>query len=240
MGFVTRIGLRSLELEKLNCKITIPNSIADDKTIVNYSRVGSQAEVEQVQGIELSLPLGKHLSPDQSKDIEAEVIKYLSQYALLLDPLVFVRRSDDDLTQEELVVCGSVARHGWHAYLEIRQAISARFEEIVDQVERGLVKIQIALETPASKLSRLPKLIELLVGADERLLFKSCRLLAIKEYSYEFVIRIGSQSGSHEDFLDAINSIYMRLISVLDKESILIPYPVEVSLDGVRNNSRQS
>lgn len=240
VGFVTRIGLRSLELEKPDCKITIPNTIADDKTITNYSRGRSHDPVGQVQGMELILPLGKNLCPEQSQDIELQITDYLTQNDYLLDPVVFVRRSDHDKTQEELVVCGSVAPYGWHAYLKIRQTIASRFEEIVDQVERGLIKVQIALETPAAKLSKLPDFVYALVEEDHRLLFKSCRLHEIKEYSYEFEIRIASKTNRYHEFLNAINLFYMNLVSALDKESITIPYPVRVSLNNNRNDLSQS
>ncbi|QNJ22448.1 small-conductance mechanosensitive ion channel/ MscS family [Synechococcus sp. MIT S9220] len=42
LGFVTKIGLRSMELQTLESRVTIPNSVADEATIVNYSRRGCQ------------------------------------------------------------------------------------------------------------------------------------------------------------------------------------------------------
>ncbi|MEY3963546.1 MAG: hypothetical protein RLZZ106_801, partial [Cyanobacteriota bacterium] len=44
LGFVSKIGLRSLELQTLESRVTIPNAIVDEQTIVNFSRRQASGE----------------------------------------------------------------------------------------------------------------------------------------------------------------------------------------------------
>ncbi|MFM1812240.1 MAG: hypothetical protein RLZZ336_1178, partial [Cyanobacteriota bacterium] len=64
-GFITKIGLRSIELQTLESRITIPNSIADETTIVNFSRRSPSSETSPMQGLDLTLAIHDELSPDQ-------------------------------------------------------------------------------------------------------------------------------------------------------------------------------
>lgn len=69
LGFVTRIGLRSLEMQTHECRITIPNSIVDEETIVNCSLRDGPPNDSVLHVFELHLPLPSDLSPDQLGDL---------------------------------------------------------------------------------------------------------------------------------------------------------------------------
>ena len=69
LGFVTRIGLRSLELETLESRVTIPNSVVDEATIINFSRRGLPGNSSPMQGLELRLDLEGDWSPFQLEEV---------------------------------------------------------------------------------------------------------------------------------------------------------------------------
>ena len=63
LGFVTKIGLRSLELQTLESLVKIPNSVADEATIVNFSRRDRFPSPHPRQGMEVRLQLPADFSP---------------------------------------------------------------------------------------------------------------------------------------------------------------------------------
>ena len=58
-----------MELQTLESRVTIPNSVADEATIVNYSRRGSSVERQPMQGLELRLPIRDPMSPFQLEEL---------------------------------------------------------------------------------------------------------------------------------------------------------------------------
>ena len=56
LGYVTKIGLRSMELQTPESKVSIPNSVAEENMVINYSRRLSNNEYEgQTINIELAI-----------------------------------------------------------------------------------------------------------------------------------------------------------------------------------------
>ncbi|MDA7432215.1 mechanosensitive ion channel family protein, partial [Synechococcus sp. AH-601-O06] len=91
LGFVTKIGLRSLELQTLESIVKIPNSVADEATIINYSRRESFPTPNPRQGMELRLQLPAHFSPFQLEELLQDLAK---------DRLLIVVTHEPDLFEE--------------------------------------------------------------------------------------------------------------------------------------------
>ena len=70
-GFITKIGLRSVELQTVTGMVTIPNSVAEETVVNNFSRNKTNAGSVQSQGLELRVDLDQDpaFGPDQITDL---------------------------------------------------------------------------------------------------------------------------------------------------------------------------
>ena len=87
-GFLTKIGLRSVEIETVTGRITIPNAVAEDCIVNNLSRHGPVPGASQLQGLELNLELDADspFSPDQIADLLALARRYADERTDLINP----------------------------------------------------------------------------------------------------------------------------------------------------------
>jgi MscS family membrane protein len=227
-GFITRIGLRSLELQTLESRITIPNSIADEATIVNFSRRTHSAEATPSQGLDLNLMINDHLLPDQIDDLLHYTRRMLEADPDLQDPVVSIeQRSSDDLI---LICFGTVTLHGWKAYLQVRERILRRLQELLDVVNKSRIVIGVSYDTPEEKRRAIPELVRELVGSDADFSFRSCRLMAISEFSYDYVFDFRTSHSSYRKFKDAINRLNQDLLACFEAQGIEIPFPTQIEI----------
>lgn len=228
LGFVTKIGLRSLELQTLDSRITIPNAIADEATIVNYSQRQQRSDAAPSQGIELRYCLKQHLSPDQVGDLLLYTRRDVSQRAELKHSLVSVERNEDD--ELDLVCFATVELHGWRAFLQMREELLLRMQQLEDQVLKSRVVIGVSYDTTAEQLQLIPRLIQQVVEADRDLHLRSCRLMAISEFSYDFVFDFISNHASYTAFKDGISRMNQDLLASFEAHHIEIPFPTQVEI----------
>jgi MscS family membrane protein len=227
-GFITRIGLRSLELQTLESRITIPNSVADEATIVNFSRRTHSAEATPSQGLDLNLMINDHLLPDQIDDLLHYTRRMLEADPDLQDPVVSIeQRSSDDLI---LICFGTVTLHGWKAYLQVRERILRRLQELLDVVNKSRIVIGVSYDTPEEKRRAIPELVRELVGSDADFSFRSCRLMAISEFSYDYVFDFRTSHSSYRKFKDAINRLNQDLLACFEAQGIEIPFPTQIEI----------
>lgn len=66
---MTKIGLRSPDLQTLKSLVKIPNFVADETTIVNFPRRDRSPSPNPRQGVELRLQLPGHFSPFQLEEL---------------------------------------------------------------------------------------------------------------------------------------------------------------------------
>jgi len=227
-GFITRIGLRSLELQTLESRITIPNSIADEATIVNFSHRAQSAEATPSQGLDLNLAINEHLSPDQIDDLLYYTRKMLEADPDLQDPMVSIEQhSSDDLI---LICFAMVTLHGWKAYLQVRERILRRLQELLDVVRKSRIVIGVSYDTTEEKRRAIPELVQTLVASDAEFSFKSCRLMKISDFSYDYVFDFRSSHNSYSAFKDAINRLNQDLLACFEAQGIEIPFPTQIEI----------
>ncbi|MFM7653051.1 MAG: mechanosensitive ion channel family protein [Vulcanococcus sp.] len=228
LGFVTRIGLRSMELETLDSRVTIPNAIADDETIVNFTRRQRNGGESTLQSLALELTVQQGFSPEQVNDLLQLVRRELTRMDVLQQPLVSLRQ--EGLEAFTLLCHGLVLLHDWPRYLAVRERLLLRLEELVEQVRRSQRQIGVSYDTSGAQLARIPGLIRTVVERDGELALQSCRLLAISDFSYDYTFRfVGSHStfGAFEDGIDRLNR---DLLACFAAEGIEIPYPTAVEI----------
>lgn len=233
LGYVTKIGLRSLELQTHESRITIPNSVVDEETIVNYSLRSDQAQDAVLHVFELHLPLPVELTPDQLDDLVHYGRLYLTDLPGLSDAQVFLDQATDD---GELVLrcCGQIHAPNWTDYLTLREAVLLRLRQILDQVIRSRMVIGVAYDTSPEQLQRIPELIASLFDAEPLAAFRACRLMAINDFSYDFTYDYRSSQPSYPAFKDEVARLNRALLALFAAEGIEIPYPTqaEVQLNG--------
>ena len=228
LGFVTKIGLRSLELQTLDSRITIPNAIADEATIVNYSQRQQRSDAKPSQGIELRYALKQPLSPDQVSDLLMYTRREVDQRAELMHSLVSVERNEDD--ELDLVCFATVELHGWRAILQMREELLLRMQQLEDQVLKSRVVIGVSYDTSAQQLMLIPDLIRQVVESDPDFRLRSCRLMAISEFTYDFVFDFLSSHSSYSTFRDGISRMNQGVLASFEAHQIEIPFPTQVEI----------
>jgi MscS family membrane protein len=228
LGFVTRIGLRSLELQTLESRVTIPNAIADEETIVNYSRRQRSGAAPARQSLALRLRVEQPFSPEQVADLLAIVRRHLDGVAELQQPLVSLEQ--EGMEAFTLLCHGLVELNDWPQYLALRERVLLRLEELVEQVRLSQRQVGVSYDTSSEHLQRLPELITAVVERDPLLELKSCRLMAISEFSYDYSFRLHAHHDSFGRFKDAIHRLNRDLLACFAAEGIEIPYPTAVEI----------
>ena len=226
LGYITKIGLRSLELQTLESRVTIPNAVADEATIVNYSRRGMRRDQPPIQGLEVRIQLGERFSPYQLEELLYQSRRFLAVCDQLQEPLVSLERRPDDASCA-LIVVAMVELHGWQAYLSLREQLLVHLEELVERAELSEIALGIAYGTTAEQLKRLPALMQQVVEQDPALQFHACRLERIGAFSYDHVLEFRSSQLDHDDFEESLHGLNRRIIEILETHGMEIPFPTQ-------------
>lgn len=228
LGFVTKIGLRSLELQTLDSRITIPNAIADDATIVNFSQRSQRSDLPPSQGMEMRYTLTQPLAPDQVEDLLHYSRDEVNQRAELMHSLVSVERNSEEGL--DLVCFATVELHGWQAYLRLRESLLLRMQQIEDQVLKSRMVIGVSYDTTAEQLRQIPGWIREVVEIDTAFTLRSCRLMKISDFSYDFVFDFRSRHSSYARFKDGIGRMNQDLLASFALHQVEIPFPTQMEI----------
>ena len=234
LGYVTKIGLRSLELQTHESRVTIPNSVVDEETIVNYSLRSDKSPDLVLHVFELHLPLPGTLTPDQLQDLLHYSRTFLAnELPGLKNAQVYI----DQITHDEelhLRCCGQIQAPNWTDYLILRESVLLRLRQLLDQVIRSRMVIGVAYNTSPEQLQRIPALIAGLFDREPLAAFRACRLMAISEFSYDFTYDYRSSQPTYAAFKDEVARLNRALLALFAAEGIEIPFPtqVEIQLDG--------
>lgn len=230
LGFVSKIGLRSLELQTLESRVRIPNAVVDDETIVNYSRRIDNGEISPMQSLDLRLELSDDFSPEQIDDLLFYTRNHLDGVDALHEPLVSIEQADT--SQLNLIVFALVQQDDWDGYIAMREALLMRLDQIIDQVRRSRQQLGVSYSTTADQLAALPGWITGVLEADACFKLRSCRLLAVSEYSYDFTFDFRSSHPTYPAFKDGIHAFNQRLLQCLADHGVEIPFPTSIEIKG--------
>jgi MscS family membrane protein len=227
LGFVSKIGLRSVELETLESRISIPNAIADEETIINYSKRNGSPDDLPRQAMDLNIAIDGKLSPEQIDDL-LFCKAYLAALPELSNTIVSLETNGShDL---KLICHGQVELSDWSTYLHIRDQLLLRLRQIIDQVGRSCVVVEVSYDCTEEQLSLVPLLIKDLIDREPLASFRSCRLLAISVFSYDYVFDYRSNQPSFAGFLDELDRINRGVIQVFATHKIDIPFPTNLEI----------
>ena len=228
LGFVSRIGLRSLEVQTLDSRVTIPNAIADELTVINHSRRASGAKGPLMQTLEVRLAIDDRFSPEQVDDLLQLVRRRLAERSDLHDPLASLDRSQPDALS--LICLATVSLHTWPDYLRVREDLLLRLQQWHDQVRLSTINLGVSYGTSPGQLQLLPDLIRQVVEDDPDFALQSCRLMTIADFSYVIVFRLHGRQDSLRAFKDGLHGLNRRLLQALAEAGIDIPFPTQLQL----------
>jgi MscS family membrane protein len=231
LGFVTKIGLRSLELETMESRVTIPNAIADEENIVNYSRRSNNSNNPPMQSLDVRLNIDRHLSPEQIISLLSKARKHVHSQEILQDPLISIEQNNAD--GFTLICFSMVAVHDWRTYLDIRESLLLRLQQILDQVCRSRIVLSVNRDTNSEQITQLTKLITEIVDADPKLRLRSCRLLTISPLSYDFVIDLESSHTNYLRFKDGLHRLNQALLTSLSTHDAKISEPTSLNIQKI-------
>jgi MscS family membrane protein len=229
LGFVTKIGLRSLELQTLESRVTIPNAIAEEETIVNYSRRSQDASAPPMQALELRLEIEQRLSPEQVNDLISLSRHNFRRIPELQEQTLSIEQTHSDALI--LIFMAMVTLHDWGRYLELREQVLMGLQQLVEQVRLSTITLGVSYDTNEQQLRRLPAMIEETVNGINGLSLQSCRLMLINAFSYDIVFRFHGSHASLGEFKDAVHQLNISLLARLDAEGIQIPFPTQVEIN---------
>jgi MscS family membrane protein len=228
LGFVSKIGMRSLELQTLESRVTIPNAIVDEQTIVNFSRRQPGGDTLSMQSLLLRLAVTRRFSPDQVADLLHFSRLAIAAMEDVQEPLVSL---EEETTEGCTLLCHClVGVQSWDQYIAVRERILLRLEEVVERIHLSQRLIGVGYDTSMEQLDRIPVLIRDLVELDPLLKLKSCRLMTIAAFSYEFSFRFHAHHATLGALKDAINRLNKDLLACFAAEGIEIPYPTAVEI----------
>ena len=226
LGYVTKIGLRSIEMQTVTSTVAIPNSVADDSIIVNFSDRQLLTGNEHRQGVEIRVPISVSLTSAQVNQLLFFINRYLEGSDDLDDTRVNIEQSNGN----ELTIIGF--GYGdfwtWESYLETRKKIFVRFKQIIAQVLMSRIVFRVAYQTPEPLRRRIPDQLKEIVCIDEQITFGSCELLKISDYSYDFIFDFRAFHPTYGLFLKAVDRINHDLLSYVERENIVMPFPTSI------------
>ena len=228
LGFVTKIGLRSVEIQTLESRVTIPNAFAEEATIVNYSRRSQDSTAPPMQALELRLEIEQRLSPEQVDDLITMSRHGLRGIPELQEPTLSIEQTHSKALI--LIFMAMVTLNEWNRYLELREQVLMRLQQLVERVRLSTITVGVSYNTSAEQLRRLPSIIAEIVHGVPGLSLQSCRLMVINAFSYDFTFRLHSSQASLGDFKDALHKLNITLLARFAAEGIEIPYPTYTEL----------
>ena len=234
-GFVTRIGLRSIELSTFSGRVTIPNSTFDSATIQSFSKPVS-SNIEQIdsdsigQNIELQLEMPSGLGIGHLNSI----IERIKDYAATQDGISKISCSFCEDKNGGIILsitALSKTNQEWEKYLSIRQKLVSEIRLIVALIKNTKQTISVGRQTKPELIKQIPSIIETLISEDPRLSMSYCRLSSISDYSLDFVFNMNTEYEGIGDFLDAVAILKQKILQSFAGYGIHIPYPTSVELD---------
>jgi MscS family membrane protein len=230
-GFITKIGLRSVEIETATGIITIPNAVAEDCVVNNLSRNKIKSNTAMMQGLDLKLNLEgpSPFSPDQISDLLLLSRNFANNRVDLSNPCLTVELRAGD--QQILRCIGLIKVSNWREYIELTESLTLALNQLIAQVRKSHFVLSVSYDTTDSQLTKIPGILQTIVSNITGFQLKACRLMDISEFSYDFICHTFSQGLTYKQFKDSIDLINRKLLKSMADAEIVIPFPTAIELE---------
>ena len=230
-GFITKIGLRSVEIETATGIITIPNAVAEDCVVNNLSRNQLKSSTSMMQGLELKLDLEGQspFSPDQISDLLLLSRTYANNRVDVSHPCLTVELQAGG---EQILRCiGLIKVSNWREYIELTESLTLALNQLIVQVEKSHFVVSVSYATTDTQLSTIPGIVQSIIDDIPGFELKACRLMDISEFSYDFICHTFSQGLTYSQFKDSIDLINRKVLRAMADAEIVIPFPTAIELE---------
>jgi len=229
-GFLTKIGLRSVEIATVTGKVTIPNAVAEDCIVNNLSRNHGKPGSPQRQGLDLSLELDTKapFSPDQMADLLALARNYAKNRPDLINPCLTVELNPG--SPQRLRCIALIHVENWRDYIELQESLSLAFSQLIDRVDLSHFVLGVSYDSTDQQLAAIPGILRGIIERTEGFELRACRLLDIAEFSYNFKCHLFCPTLSYKQFKDSIDVINRELLHELAAAEIVIPFPTAIEI----------
>ena len=239
-GFVSRIGLRSIDMITLTGRVTIPNNKVEDATIFNYSERESIAPFDDQaiqQGIEIEIQTPDDFGTGQLNEVVSRIKTYINNQEKLTHPVVHY--SQESSTQSRIIVSARTSTDNWEDFLEAKQNLTAESKTIIAVVKNLKHSISISYQTSREKRQEIPEIIQMVIDADPNLSMTSCRLSALSEYSLDYTFILESEHNNPGDFFNSIATMKERILRAFEDQDIDIPFPTSIEIHPANDTREQ-
>ena len=240
-GFVSRIGLRSIDMITLTGRVTIPNNKVEDATIFNYSERESIAPFDDQaiqQGIEIEIQTPDDFGTGQLNEVVSRIKTYINNQEKLTHPVVHY--SQESSTQSRIIVSARTSTDNWEDFLEAKQNLTAESKTIIAVVKNLKHSISISYQTSREKRQEISKIIQIAIDADPNLSMTSCRLSALSEYSLDYTFILKSEHDNAGDFFNSIATMKERILRAFEDQDIEIPFPTSIEIHPANDTREQA
>lgn len=226
-GFITRIGLRSLQIQTVDALVTIPNAQVDEQMVVNYSIRQSNSAAPPLQQLDLRLALDPPLPNHALRELLRLVQRDLAADPQLLDPRVSF--DPQAVGTPGLIVLASVPSIDWPELLARRQQLMLRLRWWVFQARRSVIRLGLSYATTPAQLRDLPDWIAALFAAEPHTRLSKVVFDEIADFAY--VVQIAFQSDLEASaFQPLLSRLHTGLLELCDSHGLEIPYPTRLEL----------
>lgn len=230
-GFITKIGLRSLEMNTVESRVTIPNSLVDEQKVVNYSVRSGDPEEPLLQGLDLRLVIDQPLVPFQIRELFRLVNRAMQESSDLSLPLASL---DPSVDVGLVLTChAQVEASDWPRYLETRQCFIIRLRQILSQVSQCYFRFGVSYDTPSDTLRSIPEIVTQIFSDEPFVHLCACNFLQINDFSLDFFVEYESDQPSLALFEAAHGRLLCALIDTFRRLGIEIPVPTTVEIEKV-------
>ena len=230
-GFITKIGLRSVEIETATGIITIPNAVAEDCVVNNLSRHKRENDAVLMQGLDLRLDIESDtpFSPDQISDLLFITRHYAHQKNDLFDPFLTVELQQGG---EQILRCiGLIKVSNWREYIAVTESITLALNQLIVQVDKSHFVLSVCYDTTDLQLSKIPGILKTIINGIAGFELEGCRLMDISEFSYDFKCHLTSSGLTYTEFKDSIDLINRQILQAMAAANIVIPFPTAIELE---------
>ena len=229
-GFLTKIGLRSVEIETVTGKVTIPNAVAEDCIVNNLSRHPAEPGSPQRQGLDLSLELDPNdpFSPDQMTDLLALARAYVANRPDLINPCLTIELEPG--SPQRLRCIALIHVENWRDYIDLQESLTLAFNQLIDRVDRSHFVLGVSYDSTNAQLAAVPGILREIIARTPGFELKACRLMEIAEFSYNFKCHLICPTLNYKQFKDSIDAINKELLRELAAAQIVIPFPTAIEI----------
>ena len=226
-GFITRIGLRSLQIETLDSIVTIPNSVVDEQMVMNYSVRSIDSYSPAKQKLDIRYQVKESLGAFATRELLRVVENYMRVQPGLSNPMVSL---DPNVNDSLMLICIAEADTlDWLPYLQIRQQLLVHLRWAVFQARKSVIVLNLSYRTTAEQLRMLPRWIAEVFADEPKARYSDVVFEEIREFSYKICIYYQSDCLS-DQFEAELSRIHVALLELCAAKGLEIPYPTSVEI----------